>query len=141
MQTLIQNAEFPTIAISSASGVSVALIEAFISSTTRHLLGGSLVVNLTHNTDDTPLHVQLRSVWYDTAGAEQETPITQFLNSNDETYGNSALVPNSLLLLKSGQNAQFAVPDYVGDGLRIVLMPAGSNAEAVSAMMQLWQVK
>ena len=140
MQRQIANVEASTIAAAAACGVS-AVVDLTVSAGNAHLLGGKLVVNIGHSTINVPLHVEIRSVWFDANGASSIATVTQYLISNDETYGNSALVPGGLILLKSGQNAQIAIENVVGDGLQIILLAASATtASAVSAQITAWQV-
>jgi hypothetical protein len=139
-QRLITNVEASTIAATATCGTS-AVITLPTSAGDAHLIGGKLVVNVVHSTINTPLHLQLRSTFVDANGASNAVPVTQYLNSNDETYGNSAQVPNSLILLKSGQNAQVAIENVVGNGLQVVIMAASTTAtSAVSAQIAVWKV-
>jgi len=138
-QRQIVNVEAPTIPAASTSGFSVA-VALTTSSGDRHLRGGKLVVNVVHSTTDTALHIQFRSCWTDAVGASNCVPIAQFLNSNDEAYGNSALVPNPNVMMKIGQNAtQIAVENTAGRIQQIVLL-AVSTASALSAQVAVWQV-
>jgi hypothetical protein len=137
--TLITNVEASTIAITAGCGVS-AVVSVPFSAGQIHA-GGRFVVNVHHSTANVPLHVELRSGWIDANGASNTLPVTQFLASNDETYGGSSLVPQSLLLLKSGQQAQFAVENVAGNTLQVVIMAAsGTTASAVSALVAVWGV-
>ena len=87
-------------------------------------------------------HSTARSKWVDANGAENKCDITQFLASNDETFGNSALVPVPIILLKSGQNTQFVIENVTGGALEIVLLAASATTDsAVSALLQVWAVE
>lgn len=135
----IVNVEASTIALGAGCGTS-AVVDLTTSAGTAHLTGGKLVVNVVHSTTNVPLHLEFRSVWFDVNGARNSTPVTQFLASNDETYGGSALVPIPLILLKSGQNVQLAIENLAGALMQVAVMAACAACAAVSAQVAVWQV-
>lgn len=137
--TLIANVEAPTLAAGVACGISATVTITF-SSGQLHA-GGKLLVAVHHSTVNVPLHVQLRSLWVDANGVCNATPIMQDLVSNDETYGGSAFVPQSLLLLKSGQTVVMDFDKVAGKKLQVAILAASATtASAVSAQVAVWGV-
>lgn len=104
--------------------------------------GGKYVLTCVNDDDTAPLHIESRVIWTDNAGTVRNTPYTQYLLSNTQSFGGSAAEAHTLVLVLSGGDVSIPLDVLAGSGLQVVILAASDIASAtiVSGFMSLWRV-
>ena len=97
---------------------------------------GTVTFCITNESTTAPLHVELRSIWTGFNGVSQTTPMTVALVSNPLTFGGSAMLAQTLVLLPSGMDAMIPFNWVAGSGLQAWILAASTVADAAGCSGQ-----
>lgn len=105
-------------------------------------LNGRHVIIVEQQTANAPIHLEARSVFTNISSVETEVEFIQYLASNSQDYGGSAVQPQGKLLLASGQNIAIALEAFVGSAMRVYAFAASNTASATlhSGNISIWRV-